>query len=288
MYHYHGRNKMITYLCCRNDTKDYYIQLGFKVIPSDILLQNENLTSFGNRFKMKENLELDEKYRLKLMSIDSLCPRVFNSLKVDENLDLEQSIYDKNVSSRFRKMKISKNMKIIFRSTMDNISNNILQNRDHDEDTILFCSCDSLTEYITQIYTETMFLNIGKWFKQCFVEMIPKFDNKYYYQSQTTLIAIEHLQIQFYPVCYPELEFDKSSQWICVKCSLCDKKVFLKKQENESFNLFMMKVVYTVWFCHVYSYAIDEDDEFYKFNPDWNLIIINQLFFRICDRQQTR
>ena len=33
----------------------------------------------------------------------------------------------------------------------------------------------------------------------------------------------------------------------------------------------MMKVDYTVWFCHVYSYAIDEDDEFYKFNPDWNL-----------------
>ena len=54
-------NKMITYLCCRNDTKDYYIQLGFKVIPSDVLLQNENLISFGNRFKMKENLELDEK-----------------------------------------------------------------------------------------------------------------------------------------------------------------------------------------------------------------------------------
>ena len=154
---------------------------------------------------------------------------------------------------------------------MDNILNNILQNRDHDQDTILFCSCDTLTEYITQVYKETMFLNIGKWFKQCFVEMIPKFDNKYYYQSQTTLIAIEHLQIQFYPVCYPELEFDKSSQWTCVKCALCDKKVFLKKQENESFNLFMMKVVYTVWFCHVYSYAIDEDDEFYKFNPDWNL-----------------
>ena len=43
------------------------------------------------------------------------------------------------------------------------------------------------------------------------------------------------------------------------------------KDKSESFKLFMLKVTYSLWFSHVFSYETFENDTWHQKNPDWTV-----------------
>ena len=49
------------------------------------------------------------------------------------------------------------------------------------------------------------------------------------------------------------------------------KKIFVKKGINTDFVTFFLKVIYSVWYQHVFTYQADLDNAFDIMNPEWNI-----------------
>ena len=120
-------------------------------------------------------------------------------------------------------------------------------------------------------YNEHLLIPIGKLFKSAFKDQIPLFDNLNFKQSQTMLIALESLEIQFFPQEYGDIGIGNTDQWVCIQCSLCKKKTFLKKTKNFKFVEFLMKAIYSVWYQHVFCYSTNVNNPFDSMNNDWNV-----------------
>ena len=88
-----------------------------------------------------------------------------------------------------------------------------------------------------------MQIPVGKLFGSAFKDQLEQFDNLNFKQSQTMLIALENLEIQFIPQDYNDTGIDDTEQWVSVQCSLCNKKVFIKKTKDCNFVSFLMKMV---------------------------------------------
>ena len=263
--------QITTYLACRNEIKDYYLSLGFTDIDYTKILPDNNLKLFVDRFNMDEWSKDEKKKRLNLMKIDKLCPRMLNKVSVVDNLNIEGSIYNREIFKRYQKMSVSKKLKETFKKVVTSRVQRIKLHPEKEVDADQLQTFPNFITYLKRRYLTTMFLPIGQWFNECFNDEIPKFDNKYYLQSQTNLIACEHLQMQFFPEFSKKINLDRSTQWVCVRCSLCQKKVFVRKTIDEKFVTFMLKVIYSVWFHHIFSYKISPENEFMKVNQEWNI-----------------
>ena len=112
-------------------------------------------------------------------------------------------------------------------------------------------------DFIKRKLGEYLTIPLGKWLNFVSKEQRINFDNLNFKESQTMLLAMENLQTQFFPNGYPSGDLESDEQWVCVKCALCQKKVYVKKGNNTNFVTFFLQVIYSVWYKHVFTYQAD-------------------------------
>ena len=47
-------------------------------------------------------------------------------------------------------------------------------------------------------------------------------------------------------------------------------KCYCRKLDNENFVLFMTKIVYSIWYVHIFGFKNKTSEERYNCNTDWN------------------
>ena len=261
--------EVITCLACRMSLIPYYKNLGFDYHPYEDFLPKHRFSFFGKRIEIQEWLENEDK-RLRCMSIDRFVPRYLNVISPDK-LGVEKSLYDTNLMSSFKKLQVPqkylKNIGIVIEKQIEIIKTKLVTREDMNS----YRNSRDVQHYSQVQFLETFYLPLGKWFQSVFKDYIEKCDLNFYKHSKTMCLAMEHFQVQFIPNKSESRELDKCPMWICMRCGLCKKKAYVFKQPTESFTSFMLKVVYSLWFSHVFSYEIFEIDKWHELNKDWTI-----------------
>ena len=68
-----------------------------------------------------------------------------------------------------------------------------------------------------------------------------------------------------------DIEFDKQECWLMISCGYCKKHVFVKKHADEYMNDFLMHVVLSVWFVHIFCLEHVPNNKWYDINKNWNV-----------------
>ena len=261
----------ITYLTCTKKTHGYYLALGFKEMSLADFFKNEAVAYVGKRINIIEwsNDPIDE--RLKIMYINGRIPRQINLVSVCHDFDIEHSLYDNSILEEFNTIKPSKEVRDSLKNIYAPFIERIKLRPDTEDDLKTLQSSTDLKDFVKIKYNEYMKIPVGKLFGSAFKDQIDQFDNLNFKQSQTMLIALENLEIQFIPQEYNDTGIDDTEQWVSIQCSLCNKKVFIKKTKDCNFVDFFMKMVYSVWYQHVFCYSTDSNNPFDSMNTDWNV-----------------
>ena len=86
--------------------------------------------------------------------------------------------------------------------------------------------------------------------------------------------ALQPLQVTLYFEDILNDVYDSQECWVDIlKCICCKKHVFVKKPSSEFVNLFMSKVVMSVWFVHVFALKEIPENEWYEVNKNWNICL---------------
>ena len=207
---------------------------------------------------------------LKIMSITGRIPRHINLVSDRQDFNIEHSLYDKNILKEFHNITASKEVRQSLKDLYAPFIERIKLRPETKNDLETLQSSTDIKDLMKLKYNEHLLIPIGKLFKSAFKDQIPLFDNLNFKQSQTMLIALESLEIQFFPQEYGDIGIDNTDQWVCIQCSLCKKKTFLKKTKNFKFVEFLMKAIYSVWYQHVFCYSTNANNPFDSMNNDWN------------------
>jgi len=237
-----------TYLCCEKTMTDYYSLLGFANSSIDDFINNQDFIKFSERMNIKDWENDEPGKRLTLMSIKGKVPRQINFVDVVKEIDIEHSLYDNELFQVYKTLKPSKQMRKAFRDNMDLHIQSIQNHTRNEKDLELMNSSSDFMDFFKYNFNEQLFFKIGKWFSKAFDEEIRNFDQENFMESQTMLIAIEHLEMQFYPNSYKLHDMDTSEQWLCLRCSLCQKKC-LKKNGKREICLFSFEIGFFGMVC---------------------------------------
>ena len=80
--------------------------------------------------------------------------------------------------------------------------------------------------------------------------------------SALILEVLDPLTVLFYFKDITNDGYGNSEFWINVRCSCCKKNVHVKKQSTEYFNVFMTKVIASIWFVHIFGLEnVADNDE---------------------------
>ena len=260
----------MTYLCCRQEIKDIYENMEFQSITQTAMNKHVKKKLFANRMNLKELKK--KKISLEIMSTSNIIPRVVNILNCPSEY-VEQSLYEASSSSSLANTIESPNhfnrhIEYAVTSYHDGISYQKIKKIDLDA----FSEAEDRTSYITSFYDNKSFFPIGKVFRKCvnewneFGEIVPKT----YAKSLKEIIMPCMVQLICKSIINDNL--DDTSCWINMKCSMCQKKVLLRKEEKQSFSNFLLKSIYSVWFTHIYGFE-NSDSEWYTVNNTWNVCV---------------
>ena len=260
-----------TYLACQNPMLDYYRKLGFEEVSTDSFISNKEMDDFSDRMNIKEWNKDSPEIQLKLLRIIGKVPREINFVNVVKDVDIEHSLYNKDLFPQFKTLKVGKELKKTMRESMELCVNKLRNHTGSESDVILMNSSSNFLDFLNSKFNDLMFFKIGKWFNSSFEEQMDNFDLKDFMESQTMLIALENLEMQFYQNQYQNIDIDTTEQWACIRCALCSKKVFVKKTKNEKMVEFLLKSVFSVWYSHVFCYEPNRENPFDEMNAGWNL-----------------
>ena len=266
------KKRQTTYSYCRPELLHYYVSLGFEEMSIDEFEKNKDLSDFGERFQLSQWKTDDVSERMKLIKIKGICPRVLNTININQDHNIEHTLYDPNYSDKSKKVEVNEEVRKALKNIYPELLKRIELHPEVESDLKLLQSSSSMNDFMKDKFNEHLMIPLGKWFNYAFKEQRNHFDNMNFKESQTTLIALEHLLIQILSEGYPSQDLDSEELWIIVKCALCKKKAYVKKtEEDPNFVSFFLKVIYSVWYQHVFSYQMDEDNPFDIMNSGWNI-----------------
>ena len=65
-----------------------------------------------------------------------------------------------------------------------------------------------------------------------------------------------------------DIEYDKQECWMMISCGYCKKHVFVKKHTDEYMNDFLMHVVLSIWFVHIFCLEHVPNNKWYDINKN--------------------
>ena len=261
-----------TYLFSSTAMVDYFTMLGFKESSVEVFSSNEHLECFNNRRNMSKQKGGNEPdNEMQLLSTNAKVPRQINYVKVVNEVDIEHSLYDKEMFKSYKVRKPIKSMRKKFIQNIEQRIESIINHTGSERDSNIMNNADNFVDFLNIKFNQLLFFQIGKWFKACFDDELSNFDQENYMESQTMLIALENLEMQFYQHDYDNTDIDNIEQWVCIRCALCQKKAFIKKSSDERLVDFLLKGVFSVWYAHVFCYEANQNNPFDVMNPAWNI-----------------
>ena len=265
------RDNQMTYTYCRKELLQYYLSIGFEEMSIDDFEANKDLSEFAKRFQLSEWKNDDIENRLKIVKKRGTCPRVLNFVSVNQEINIEETLYDENYLNQRKNNKVNEEVRKVIKKVFPEMVKRIRLHPETESDLHLLKSSIDMNDFIKRKFNAYLMIPLGKWFNYAFKEQRVQFDNMNFKESQTMLLAMEHLQIQFLSCGYPSGDLNSEELWICVQCTLCKKKSFVKKSKDSDFVTFFLKVIYSVWYQHVFSYQANSDNPFDTMNPEWNI-----------------
>jgi len=221
-----------TYLFSSKAMVGYFTILGFEESSLEDFTSDEDLECFNCRRNMsKEKAGNDPDEEIQLLSMSGKVPRQINYVKVVNEVDIEHSLYNKEM---FKSYKIRKPIKSTRKKFIQNIEQrieSIINHTGSERDSTTMNHPNNFVDFLNIKFNQLMFFQIGKWFNACFDDQLSNFDQENYMESQTMLIALENLEMQFYPGEYDNADIDNVEQWVCIRCALCQKKHLLKNHQ---------------------------------------------------------
>ena len=258
-----------TYLSCNNDLFNLYKVMGFEQVPfKEFIAQNGTLNYFGKRMEIAKWIEDPEKVRLKCLRIRKWCPRWISKLSPPA-LDIESTIYGQMLA-RFKSIKTPKRIADLLEQQFKNMLDSIKFRPVTQNDIMKYQSCKSSTQFIQAIDKELIVFKIGDMIKKCFTTESGALQEATHSFSTTTIHALEYLEVKFLFQDLDKSNLDTVGLWVLVQCSSCKKKCYCRKLNNENFVLFMTKIVYSIWYVHIFGFKNKTSDEWYNCNADWN------------------
>ena len=261
--------EVITCLACRTSLMTYYKNLGFDDHRHEDFLINGRFKLFGPRIEIKDWIA-DKDKKLQTMSIDCFVTRYLNIVHPDM-LQVEKVLYDGNLMTSFQRLKTPTKYETFFKTTLDKQIEIMRTTVANAEDMREYQNSRDVNQFSQKRFPDIFFLPIGKWFNKAFENHIAKCDLRYHKNTKTVCIAMEFFELQILPDLTTSKDLDKCPLWICMRCASCKKKAYVCKEKSDSFKSFMLKVTYSLWFSHVFSYEIFENDEWHQKNPDWTI-----------------
>ena len=206
------------------------------------------------------------------MSTSNIIPRVVNILYCPCEY-VERSLYAASSSSSMANTiespnHFNKHIELALTNYHDGISYQKIKKNDLDA----FSEAEDRSSYVTSFYDNKSFFPIGKVFKLCvdewneYGQIVPKTFSK----SLKEIVKPCIVQLICKNITNDNL--DDTSCWINMKCSMCQKKVLLRKEASQSFSNFLLKSIYSVWFTHIYGFE-NPDTEWYTMNSTWNICV---------------
>ena len=258
-----------TYLSCNNDLFKLYTWLGFEQVEyKEFLSPNGSLHYFGQRMDIGTWIKDDESIRLKCMRIRKWCPRWLSRVSPPA-LDIESSLY-RQTYARFKVLttpkRISNRLKIQFENILDSIKFRPIEQNDVSR----YQSCKNIIQFLKLMEKEVMVFKVGTMMKKCFLSENGILQPPTHSFSISTILALQRLELRVISEDLDESDLDKIGVWILVQCSSCKKHCYCRKLKKENFVTFMTKVIYSIWFVHVFGFKNKLTNEWYNCNSDWN------------------
>ena len=163
--------------------------------------------------------------------------------------------------SRFKSIKTPKRIADLFEQQFQNMLDNIKFRPVTQNDIMKYQSCKSFMLFLQTMDKELMVFKIGDMIKKCFTTESGILQEATHSFSTTTIHALEYLEVRFLSQDLDNSDLDTISLWVLVPCAACKKKCYCHKLDNENFVLFMTKIVYSIWYVHIFGYKNKTSEE---------------------------
>ena len=260
------------YLCCRQNLTSLYMNNKFNVAKPATMNKQLKNRSFYNRMNMavlkKKGLKLD------VMSTKETIPRVVNKLNPPFNV-VETSLYSA-ISSTSVISKVEcppafvKHINLMLETYEDKTSYRRITKNDINS----YVSEDNMFSYLGKLYKKESFVPLGDLFVQSIEDWrlflggeIPKTF------STSIKPIVKPCMIQMICNNGNANDLDNTSFWINMKCALCQKKVYVKKEASMTFVRFMLKAIYSIWFTHIFGFENITNSQWHTKNSHWNVCV---------------
>ena len=125
--------------------------------------------------------------------------------------------------------------------------------------------------FFEKLYKQAMELPIGMFYRNTtnFVSMASEDKSL----TTKTSLLFEEATLALQIVVYfkdmtSEIEYDRQERWMMISCGYCKKYVFVKKHTDKHMNDFLMHIVLSIWFVHIFSLENVENSKWYEINKN--------------------
>ena len=266
----HGENKLAfefaTYLDCDEKTVEVYDNYGFERCRNTLEFEPQGgLQIVGERLNYAE--WKNKKDPLIFMKTTKICRRSTVHL-IFPKLGIESVLYGDKMKSNLRRHipeEIYNCFELILIKEIKQFKNQIIT-----EAMILeYMEIRNNQSYYEKKYKSIFEINMGDIYVKA-IDLYEKsklFDENYIHSSSFK-VAIRPLSIEILTSNIKDCGVEKQPSLIKLKCKLCNKFVWVHKEEQMDFEEFLLKCVFSVWFVHIYHLKPVYND-WYNKNGDW-------------------
>lgn len=272
------QNNFTTVLLCKDELLAYYKRLGFSSNHLDSYLNDDKFKGAAKRMHLEvfvEKEHLKEKY--KVMRIDTICGRFVNYLSYHPK-SFENTLFDETTEdevSQWSDVSLLTKLNTCFEHELQIL----IEERKYFELTykyedIFTSSNNGERSFFEKLYRLALKIPIGKIYRAAVTHTSAQITSERISENISSALILEVLDpltVIFYFQDITNDGFDTSECWINVRCSCCKKNVHVKKQSTEFFNVFMTKVVTSIWFVHIFGLENIANNDWYNRNQTWNI-----------------
>ena len=272
------QNNFTTVLLCKDVLSTYYKRLGFSSNNLEIYLNDDKFKGATNRMHLQDFVDREQPTEMyKVMRLDNICGRFVNYLSYYPT-SFENALYDETNDDEVSQWS---NVSLLTKlnSCFEHELQILIEERKYFELTYKYedmftASKNGEKNFFEKLYRSALKIPIGKIYRAAVTHTSAQITSDRMSENISSALILEVLDpltVLFYFKDITNDGYDNSECWINVRCSCCKKNVHVKKQSTEYFNVFMTKVIASIWFVHIFGLENVADNDWYTRNQTWNI-----------------
>lgn len=274
------KNNFTALLMCKDSLGFYYQRLGFSSSEIEEYINDSQYQGSSNRMHLATlNSPEQKSFNYKVMRLNELCPRFINylSYRCEEFENILFAENEKDKRSQWSNILLMEKLNSFYDKEIDSLihERKYFEYTYHYED-MFIASKNNEEVMFKKLYQIAMNFPIGKIYRAALANVSLTMTPTRSSENMSSLLfneALDPLEVNFNFQDIHKKKFDDMECWVNVKCSRCKKHVYVKKQSNELFNVFMSKVVASIWLPHIFGLDNVTDNDWYDCNKSWNICL---------------